>query len=376
MPSKRARKAVPTTLIESIEPSEAIPSSEITLGEEALLQDIDELATSTLLPRAAESSYPEPLSPTQPTQPTQEEIETEDDKDTDRLVWSEEMLEQLVEELYDVFIKGGGADNSFKKSTFQSAAKKVREVYKGKLDITYAKCKNKWADLKRKWHHWVILSKQSGIGWVEETELYDFFDYVWDGLNRSHPKIIWHKTHVMPFRDLIGAILHDIQANGEDSLSLNKPTPIDPRLREIDAIRLSTTTSPTPSSISKTAKTLYNKSRKRTRAEGSDDLDDATLAPVAKKVDLGTALTRLSEEMAKQRKAKEVYLTNQQKAIIMLEKEYKKRLDIMAFIRACTFFKDEGNALTFITLTDLEFRDRWLEIELSTELSTIASLSL
>jgi hypothetical protein len=64
MPSKRARKAVPSTLIESIEPSEAIPSSEITLGEEALLQGIDELATSTLLPRAAESSYPEPLSPT------------------------------------------------------------------------------------------------------------------------------------------------------------------------------------------------------------------------------------------------------------------------------------------------------------------------
>jgi hypothetical protein len=222
----------------------------------------------------------------------------------------------------------------------------------------------------------VILSKQSGIGWVEETELYDFFDYVWDGLNRSHPKIIWHKTHVMPFRDLIGAILHDIQANGEDSLSLNKPTPIDPRLREIDAIRLSTTTSPTPSSIPKTAKTLYNKSRKRTRAEGSDDSDDATQAPVAKKVDLGTAITRLSEEMAKQRKAKEAYLTNQQKAIIILEKEYKKRLDIMAFIRACMFFKDEGNALTFITLTDLEFRDRWLEIELSTELSTIASLSL
>src|ERR1700709_744968 len=124
MPSKRARKAVSTTLIESIEPSEAIPSLEITLGEEALPQDIDELATLTLLPRAAESSYPEPLSPTQPTQPTQEESETEDDKDTDRLVWSEEMLEQLVEELYNVFIKGGGADNSFKKSTFQSAAKK------------------------------------------------------------------------------------------------------------------------------------------------------------------------------------------------------------------------------------------------------------
>jgi hypothetical protein len=41
----------------------------------------------------------------------------------------------------------------------------------------------------------------------------------------------------------------------------------------------------------------------------------------------------------------------------------------MAFIQACSFFKDEGNAANFITLTDPKFRDRWLEIELGTELS-------
>ena len=64
MPLKRARKVVLTTLIRSIELSKAILRLEITLREEALHQDIDELATLTLLPHAAESSYPEPLSPT------------------------------------------------------------------------------------------------------------------------------------------------------------------------------------------------------------------------------------------------------------------------------------------------------------------------
>jgi hypothetical protein len=278
------------------------------------------------------------------------------------------MLEQLVEELYDVFIKGGRADNSFKKSTFQSAAKRVRKVYKGKMEVTYAKCKNKWADLKRKWQHWVILSGQSGIGWVEETELYDFFDYVWDNLNKSHPKIIWHKTHVMPLRDLIGTILHDVQANGEESVSLNRPTLIDPRLYAIDTAQASSIASPAPSFVSKPSKMLYNKSKKRTRVDTADDSDDGTLAPAIKKVDLGAALMSLSEDMAMGRKAREEHLTVHKKALKLLEKEYKKRMDMMVFIQACSFLKDEGNATTFTTLLDLELRDRWLEIELPTEL--------
>jgi hypothetical protein len=114
----------------------------------------------------------------------------------------------------------------------------------------------------------------------------------------------------MPFRDLIRAILYNIQANREESISLNVPSPIDPRLSAIDAARLSATISPAPSSVPKTAKTLYNKSKKRTRVDTGDNSDDGTLAPAAKKVvDLAGALAGLSEEMARGRKAKEAYLT-------------------------------------------------------------------
>ena len=294
---------------------------------------------------------------TQPTQPNKES-NSEDNKNESKLAWSEEMLEQLVEELYDVFIKEGGADNSFKKSTFQSAVKRVRKVYKGKMEIIYIKCKNKWADLKRKWQHWVILSGQSGIRWVEETKLYNFFNYVWDNLNKSHLKIIWHKTHVMPLRDLIGTILHDVQANREESVSLNKPTLIDPRLYAIDAARASSTASPAPSLGFNPSKTSYNKGKKRTRVNAANNLDDGTLTPAAKKVDLGAALIGLSEEMARGRKAKEEHLTVHKKALKLLEKEYKKQMDIMVFIQACSFLKDEANATTFTTLLDLELRDR------------------
>jgi hypothetical protein len=95
-----------------------------------------------------------------------------------RIIWSLEMQEQLIDTLYKVFTTGGGADNSFKKATFKKAVINVRKVYKGSNEINWLKCKNKWADFKKKWSHWMILLAQSGIGFNKETELYDFYDYV------------------------------------------------------------------------------------------------------------------------------------------------------------------------------------------------------
>jgi hypothetical protein len=77
------------------------------------------------------------------------------------------------------------------------------------------------------------LSNQSGFGFNSDTELYKAYDYVLESLNKAHPGILWHKTHVMPLRDQIGYILHDVQANGKGSLALEDPTPIDPRLARL-----------------------------------------------------------------------------------------------------------------------------------------------
>ena len=294
------------------------------------------------------------------------EDEIEPQKTTDineRLMWSLEMVEQLIEVLHEVFQVGGAADNSFKKATFELAVTKVRGVYKGPLDITQEKCKNKWADIKKKWGHWVCLSEQSGFGFNPETELYEAYDYVWDNLNKSKPTIIWHKTHTLHHRDLIGEILHEAQATGKSAFTTTDPTPIDPRLLAYDIDTPTSSVSPAPGAKSTVA---YNKSKKRLRAEGEDDEDK--VAVVHKKVDLGFAITGLTEEMALGRKAKEGFKTIPQQAIQLLEKEYRKRLHIMAFIQAITFFKDEGNAGTFVALTELETRDRYLEIVVGVEL--------
>jgi mRNA-degrading endonuclease RelE of RelBE toxin-antitoxin system len=51
-----------------------------------------------------------------------------------------------------------------------------------------------------------------------------------------------------------------------------------------------------------------------------------------------------------------------------LEKEYKERLKIGAFLRVIALFKDEGNIVTFLTLDNVEYRDLWLEIEINSRL--------
>ena len=68
----------------------------------------------------------------------------------EKLFWTKEMLEQLIDTLYEVFKKGGAADNSFKKATFELAAQNVGKVYKRALKVTQQHCKNKWGDLKGK----------------------------------------------------------------------------------------------------------------------------------------------------------------------------------------------------------------------------------
>jgi hypothetical protein len=88
------------------------------------------------------------------------------------------MMEQLVDTLHEVFEKGGAADNSFKKATFELAAENVQKAYKGAVKVTQQHCKNKWQDLKGKWAYWKVLGDQSGFGWNEESELYEAYNYV------------------------------------------------------------------------------------------------------------------------------------------------------------------------------------------------------
>jgi hypothetical protein len=71
---------------------------------------------------------------------------------------------------------------------------------------------------------------------------------------------------------------------------------------------------PAFSLVLKTSKTLYKKSKKHALIKVSDKEDNNTLALV-KKVDLGAVISGLSRELALIRKAKETFLTQQQKAV-------------------------------------------------------------
>jgi hypothetical protein len=320
------------------------------------VQDSDKLTnTSSETPPSDDPFSPSPLA------------EDSTAEKAERIAWSEEMTEQLVEVVYAKWEEAPGAcDNGMKRDTWTEGADRANQVRKVGAVVTWDKAKNKWGDLKIKYRHWVKLSEMSGFGFNPDTGLYEAFDYVWDNLNKSEPNIIWHKTHIMPFRDMIGEILQEETANGGGALTATEPTPLDPRLVAFDTTTLAmASSSSTSPALTSKPKTQYNKSKRKVRTESADDEDKRV---PAKKVDLGAAISSLAEQMDLARKAKEQFLTNQQKAVQLLESLYKKRLDMVAFIKACVFFKDEGNSSTFIILEDEEFRDRFLEINLGIEL--------
>ena len=149
----------------------------------------------------------------------------------------------------------------------------------------------------------MFLSKQSSFGFNPNTKLYKAYDTVWNDLNRAYLKIIWHKTHVMPHREEIGLILHDVQANGQGALTFEDLTSIDPRLSLSIASKSSTPPLKRP-------RITYNKSRKREKVEEVEATDDESLILV-KKVDLGAAISSLSKEIERARKARETYQSNQ-----------------------------------------------------------------
>jgi hypothetical protein len=125
------------------------PINIIILGEEeAVLASIPSLNPTLTIERTVESLYPlKPLISNDTKANDNINVEVKKEK----LVWSEEIMEQLVNTLYKVFEKGEAADNSFKKAIFELAAHNVEKVYKKVLKVIYQQCKNKWGDTKAKW---------------------------------------------------------------------------------------------------------------------------------------------------------------------------------------------------------------------------------
>jgi hypothetical protein len=126
----------------------------VTLQEEIRLEQ-DELTPGSPSTNTTPPSYL--LPPPRPEIATNTQKLSDNDKDEEeeegkgaRMIWSLEIQEQLIDTLYEVFTTGGGADNSFKKATFEKAAINVRKVYKRSNEINWLKCKNKWADFKKK----------------------------------------------------------------------------------------------------------------------------------------------------------------------------------------------------------------------------------
>ena len=98
--------------------SDSTPHPTLLLGDE-IPKERDEFAPSSPTTNPRGYSYPSPPQPNsvtpQDNSEDEEDKEDEDGKKGPRMIWTEEMLEQLVEVLYEVFERGGAAKGVLKK---------------------------------------------------------------------------------------------------------------------------------------------------------------------------------------------------------------------------------------------------------------------
>ena len=73
----------------------------------------------------------------------------------------------------------------------------------------------------------------------------------------------------------------------------------------------------------------------------------------------------MSNKIAKGRKLQEGHKSDQEKAVQLLESEYRDRLDTMIFINTTTLFEDKHKARSFLAILNIERQDCWLEVTLS-----------
>ena len=174
MPRKKVVMGAPLAISDQI--STIIAESSNPLGPSS-----PPVALSPPLPdHSTESTvYPDPTTldatPTVDTEfPTVEQLVAEDR----RVNWSIEMIVALVECIYQAFKKGKLSGGGLKKELWNEVAIAVRLKSDGQF-VSAEKYKNKWgADIKEKWKHWKILGNLSGMGWNENSELYEANDYV------------------------------------------------------------------------------------------------------------------------------------------------------------------------------------------------------
>ena len=98
---------------------------------------------------------------------------------------------------------------------------------------------------------------------------------------------------------------------------------------------------------------IYNKGKKR----AIEVNNNKEVGPSTKKVDIRVVITGLTKEIVLIRKVKETFESSQRRTIRLLTKEYRERLLLIDFVTAITYFKDKGNATTFLVIDDVKIRN-------------------
>lgn len=247
--------------------------------------------------------------------------------------WTAEKTKQLVDFLVEHYHRGEAEGGSMKKEQWLALSRIIE-------GMTPEQCKNKWGDFKLKFRQWKELESQSGFGWNHGRELYEASNEVWNGLNKSWRNIVWHKTHVLPYREQLEMVLSKSQATGAHAVSATNAVELIDKRQE----------NPVP-----------NNPRKR---HGSTSPEPGHKGKKAKPTTNAAVMAEMTEVMKRSMKEKkDVQLTMKGRAVSLAKSSYRERMSMKDLMSVFELFEDETMAVIFLALDDEEMRDEWLKMK-------------
>lgn len=245
--------------------------------------------------------------------------------------WTEEKRQKLIDFMVQHHHTSEAEGGSAKKEQWIALSRVIGEM-------TPDQCKNKWGDLKMKYRQWKELERQPSFRWNEETHMYEASSDDWIALGKSWRNIVWHKTHVLPYRAQLEMML----------ASSRLATATQP----VSAVNTST------EHIALQHNQLSSQSHKR-RASSIEDRHRAKSVRATTTTGATTGFTQLQERAMKMKE--EERFTKSERAVRLVGALYRGRMSLDHMVDAFELLEDEATAGVLLAIEDDEQRDTWLK---------------
>lgn len=222
--------------------------------------------------------------------------------------------------------------------------------------MTIQQFKSRHQILKAKYNMMKNMLKASGFGWDSERNVVLVHDSVWVAYVKQNPKAVDFRHRPLPYYDELVELFEGVLATGDNALSSTAPL-------AVVAADVPASVADVENNRGDERETRARPNKTREASKNASTEKDENKRPRNGGVKIADAISEVAGEMRRRTAAKR-RLTSSQRAIQILQAEYKDSLTPPQLVRAFNTMLDDARASIFVVMKADELRDSWLQEEL------------